>query len=389
MRQKKLLRLFMLAITVFSTAFITVYTMRLTKKEPEEKGIYSNTLYNSLMSNNENTVMAMESGNLAESENNSQIKSNTTTSSFESGSEVIGYASDTQNGTASVNVSEIKVYNHKSKSISVMPIEEYTAAVVVAEMPASSPAEALKAQAVAVRTLAVNYILDSDKSEHYGADICTDSSHCQGFADKSEFIQKYPNSGEKVFRNAENAASSTKGLVLLYDSKPIIAVFHASSGTSTASSKEIWGGELDYLVSVQTDELKDNVLREQVINSVTFTRDEFISKLSKGNIPELDKCKESPFHIWISDKKLSESGRVSEITIAGAKIKGSELRRLLGLKSADFEISFQEDSITFVTRGYGHGVGMSQLGAVAMAKKGESFYSILGKYYPGTIIGIV
>ncbi|MBR3995557.1 MAG: SpoIID/LytB domain-containing protein, partial [Clostridia bacterium] len=70
-------------------------------------------------------------------------------------------------------INEICVYNHKTDSVFVMPLEEYVASVVVAEMPASSPSQALKAQAVAVRTLAVNYILDNDKSEHKGADICT------------------------------------------------------------------------------------------------------------------------------------------------------------------------------------------------------------------------
>lgn len=403
MREKKLIRLIMLSITVFSTVFITVYAMKLSGKDKEPKGKYADTLYNLLMPNSESTVLAMEheavftqsENKNQQTDNNPEKISQASTHTYSESENAIPEEPQKSNTNSSGNssdlsgITEIRVYNHKTKEISVMPLEEYTSSVVVAEMPANAPAEALKAQAVAVRTLAVNYILDSDKSEHYGADICTDSSHCQAFSDKSEFLQKYPETGEKVFSNAENAAASTKGLILLYDSKPIIAVFHASSGNSTASSKEIWGGNLDYLVSVSTDEITDSVLRDQVVNTVTFTREEFIEKLSSGNIPLLDQYKESPFHLWISGKKLSESGRVSEITVAGTKLKGTELRHLLGLKSSDFEISFQEDSITFVTRGYGHGVGMSQLGAVAMAKKGESFYTILRKYYPGTIIGIV
>ncbi|MBR3995954.1 MAG: SpoIID/LytB domain-containing protein, partial [Clostridia bacterium] len=221
------------------------------------------------------------------------------------------------------------------------------------------------------------------------ADICTDSGHCQAFADISEFEKKYGEKGTAIFENAQNAANATKGLILLYDNMPIVAVFHASSGDSTASSKEVWGGDLAYLVSVETSEIIDGELKDQVINEITFTRQELLNKFSNAGIEGLETYKDSPFHLWISGKELTESGRVKSINIAGTKISGTKLRSILGLKSADFEISFGDDSVTFITKGYGHGVGMSQLGAVAMAKNGESFYSILSKYYPGTVIGII
>ena len=71
------------------------------------------------------------------------------------------------------------------------------------------------------------------------------------------------------------------------------------------------------------------------------------------------------------------------MNIAGENIDGERLRKILGLKSCDFSVSYSEDTISFTTVGYGHGVGMSQLGAVSMAMKGESFNGILSKYYPG------
>lgn len=385
MKKRKYLKLLMMLITVFSTASITVYIIGYSLMPQNSGGIYSDTLYKKIgESSAYTTVNAMD---------NRQPYSDKTTNSLQevASSSPIGVSSEnTKKITKNLsNINEVCVYNHKTKSVFVMPLEDYVASVVVAEMPASSPSQALMAQAVAVRTLAVNYIFDKNKDEHNGADICTDSGHCQAFADKFEFESKYGEKGTAVFENARNAANATKGLILLYENMPIVAAFHASSGDSTASSKEVWGGDLAYLVSVQTAEITDSDLKAQVINETTFTRSELLEKLSGAGFGGLEVYKDSPFHLWIGGKELTESGRVASIDIAGTKISGTKLRSILGLKSADFEISFTDDSVTFITKGYGHGVGMSQLGAVAMAKKGESFYSILSKYYPGTVIGIV
>ena len=409
MNKRKATRALMVLITVFSTALITVYASKLRFPERSKSGIYSNTIYNSANNNGTTEVKAAvyretDDTNTADitdtsaeqsSENysdNSVTEASTVTDTVSQEQETaeITETSVSEPTPANIgNVDRIKVYDHRSGTVSDMALEEYVASVVVAEMPSDSPSEALKAQAVAVRTLAVKYILDDPKSQHMGADICTDSGHCQSFADKAEFINKYGESGKEVFLNAENAANSTKGMILVYDRQPIIAVFHASSGESTASSREVWGGSLDYLVSVETDEITDSDLAPQVTDRKIFTREELIQKLSSADIPELHKYKESPFHTWIGGKELTESGRTASLTIAGTKLSGKEVRNLLGLKSSDFEISFADDTVTFITKGYGHGVGMSQLGAVSMAKKGESFYSILGKYYPGTILSFV
>lgn len=394
MKKRKISKCIMTFITLFSASLISVYSLKNLQFPKSQRGIYSDTVYVSAASGDSYAEKADVSVYPVFTDEPLPYEAlpvqpdfdgnNVTLCGTESDSAVSDYSEASLR-----DYSYINVYNHKTGSVLSLPLEEYVACVVAAEMPANSPAEALKAQAVAVRTLAVNYMSDSKKNGHGGADICTDSGHCQSFVTKDELTAKYGDAGENVFLNATNAAFATKGLLLLYREQPIVAVFHASSGNSTASGKEVWGGDLAYLTAVETHEMSDVTLRDKVIGSITFTRDEFIRKLSNADIPELSKYKESPFHLWIGGKELSESGRVSALTIAGKRFSGAEVRKMLGLKSTDFEISFADDSITFTTRGYGHGVGMSQLGAVAMANKGESFYSILSTYYPGTVIGFV
>lgn len=394
MKKKNILRKLMTVITMFSLSFAIVYALKSGSIPIRSADVYSNTLYNTLKGE-EITVNAINNEDSIDNYftdviNDEIPQVNDATAAEEPEAAAVSYdmvESDTFYSEAAYD--QIKVFDHTLQTVSVMPLDEYVACVVTAEMPGDSPPEALKAQAVAVRTLAVKYIGEAKKSEHMGADICTDPGHCQGFITKMDFTDKYGSKGAEVFTKVENAVNATKGLILLYDNQPIVAVFHASSGNSTASSKEVWGGSLDYLISVDTAEITDDTLREQVINEVTFTREEFISRLSDAGIAEVSEYKESPFHTWICAKELSESGRVASIEIAGRKLSGKEIRSILGLKSSDFEIGFEENKITFITKGYGHGVGMSQLGAVAMANKGESFYSILAKYYPGTIIGII
>jgi len=416
MKKKGILHTLILFITVFSMSFVVVYSLQLRKNDDLTGGKYRNTIYNSVSpisggstsheedspaifakeALSEQLVAEAVADGTAVSTDNTAVSPSQNVAAQEKNTEMEAADVITQapNGTKADtqvqgNFEYISVYNHKTDSVMILPLEEYVASVVVAEMPGNSPSEALKAQAVAARTLAVNYISEGNTKEHKGAVICTNSAHCQSYVSREDFTARYGENGKTVFDRAQNAANATKGLILLYNDQPIIAVFHASSGDSTASSKEVWGGELDYLVAVESTEIMDEALRTQVVTEVTFTREEFIQKLSVADIPELNKYKESPFHTWIGGKELTESGRVGELTIAGTKLSGRELRSILGLKSANFEISFGNDSITFITKGYGHGVGMSQLGAVSMAKNGESFYAILAKYYPGTIIDTV
>ena len=124
-----------------------------------------------------------------------------------------------------------------------MTMREYVAGAVAAEMPPSFPAEALKAQAIAVRTLACNNIAaaDSGSGKHSQADVCTSPACCMAFS-------------ESVADEVLAAVAATDGLVALYDGEPILAAFCSAVDGSTRSSQEVWGGALPYLVSVPSDD---------------------------------------------------------------------------------------------------------------------------------------
>ncbi len=288
-----------------------------------------------------------------------------------------------------LEISQINLYLHEEEKTVNIPLEEYVTACVAAEMPLAANAEALKAQAVACRTLAVNAILNNTKAGHDGADICTNPAHCQSYLSKNEFIRKFGIASTEIYEKAENAASATKGIIMLYDAEPIIAVFHASSGEYTASSKEVWGGEVGYLSSVKTQETTNADLQSQVFGSKSFSKEKFISILVNNGYSDISECDSLSFHEFVSGLTRSSSGRVDFIEIGNNKISGSTMQKLLGLKSTDFSVSYTQDNITFTTKGYGHGVGMSQLGAMTMAENGNSFYDILKYYYTGISFGIV
>ena len=87
---------------------------------------------------------------------------------------------------------------------------------------------------------------------------------------------------------------------------------------------------------------------------------------------------------WLGGESFSASGRLLALEVGGVTLSGSAFRRLLGLRSAKIRWSCSDGVFTFETAGYGHGVGLSQYGAEAMAKAGESCGDILLHYYPGT-----
>lgn len=392
------IRLFTALMCIFTASFSLVYTGLENKAEADatKSKNYSDTLYMALRNPDAEKVLSFgassetqrDNVNITESQENTTPEPEVIPDTEDNTAPKVQDASTpTHYGFSQIKT--VKVLMQGTGEIREMPLDEYTACALVAEMPPSAGSEALKAQAVACRTLAVNLITNSDKSAHGGADICSSPAHCQAFAEEADYIKRYGDAGAELFTKARNAASSTKGIIMLYNMQPIVAAFHASSGEYTASSAEVWGGSLDYLVSVKTGECESETLRSQVYNSASFSKTNFIERLERAGSSGLSQYLESPFHEWVSGISRTASGRVDFIEIGGNAVSGNLIKNALGLRSSDFSISYTDDSITFITEGYGHGVGMSQLGAMAMASEGASFYEILSYYYPGISFGIV
>lgn len=250
-----------------------------------------------------------------------------------------------------------------------MDLEEYLVGVVLAEMPASFETEALKAQAVVARTYTLR--AHEGKSKHEAAAVCTDSACCQAYRSAVDY-RADGGTAENVDK-VSAAVEGTCGQVLTYEGNLIDATYFSCSGGTTEDAVAVWGAEIPYLQSVSSPGEENAAY---YTDSVAFTVSELEQKLGLT-------AEET---IRFEDLTYTAGGGVDEVTVCGRTFRGTELRKLLGLRSTAFTVSVEGEKVTFHTRGFGHRVGMSQYGADAMALNGSSYQEILQHYYQGTVL---
>lgn len=275
----------------------------------------------------------------------------------------------------------IQVYAHKSGAYMEMPLDEYLYGVLLAEMPSSFGDEALKAQAVAARTLALYKEGGKYPSDHPHSPLCTSSGHCMAYLSPEDYIKAAGEGGADFLSRVKSAVVSTSGQVLCYDGKPIMAAFHASSYEKTESSLEVWGAELPYLCSVSTPEHLYPERVKGLFTEKSFEPMELLS-LIKDAVPSNAVAAASLKKDVVTQK--SDAGRISYVKIGDCVMTGKEIRSRLSLRSTDFDVSLADGKAVFSVRGHGHGVGMSQYGANIMDFLGKSYTEILSHYYPCT-----
>lgn len=259
-----------------------------------------------------------------------------------------------------------------------MDLGTYLTGVVRAEMPASFPREALRAQAVAARTYTLHKIAGGGK--HENAHICTDSTCCQAWTSEEAARENWGRQADRYERSVENAVAATDGEVLLYDGAPILAVFHASSAGMTRAAGDVWQNDVPYLQSVESPESGDTI--PNYYSRKSFTAEEFRRKTASVQ-PDLS----GKMSTWLRNAVTDEAGSVETVEIGGVSVKGTKVRELLGLRSACFTWEQQGDELVFFVTGHGHGVGMSQYGASHMAERGADHREILTHYYVGAQVG--
>lgn len=275
----------------------------------------------------------------------------------------------------------IHVYVSQENRLAEMTLEGYVCGVLAAEMPAAYHVEALKAQAVAARTRVMWQIENGGCALHAGADICTDSAHCQGYATLKSCRELW---GEEyaVYRaRILNAVEETKDELLTYEGEPITVMYHAISGGKTEASQTVFSQSLPYLVSVDSSGEEG---ARGFYTDTTFTFEE-AAGLIQSAMPDLTVSADD-IRQTLTIGTYTPTGRVDTVLINGQTIQATKLRRALGLRSTWFTLSMDAQSITFHQQGYGHGVGMSQTGANSMAANGSEYSEILSHYYPGTLI---
>ena len=266
-----------------------------------------------------------------------------------------------------------------SGTVEEMTMEEYLRQVVAAEMPAAFEKEALCAQAAAARTYTAAR-MRSTSARHPDADVCTDSACCQAWMSAEEAAERWgERAGEYEARIAQ-AVRDTDGLVAVYEGEPIRAVFFSSSAGRTLPAVEVWGSEVPYLTGVESPEGEEV---PHYRTEVAVSADELRESICAGH-PEAD-FSGAP-ESWLGKIVPDSAGGVKSMSVAGVSVSGREMRSLFSLRSTHFTVTEQDGTFLFTVTGYGHGVGMSQYGANAMAKAGSTWREILCRYYTGVEI---
>lgn len=266
------------------------------------------------------------------------------------------------------------------ETVTEMTLGEYLVGVVRAEMPASFQPEALKAQAVAARTYTL-YKIQTGGNHGATADICTNSTCCQAYIDEERARANWGTSADDYEQKIENSVKETDGQVILYGGVPILAVFHSSSAGQTRKAGEVWQSDLPYLQAVASPE--DGASIPNYYSRAEFTPEEFRAAFLAAH-PEADLS--GDMSGWLKNAAVDSAGSVETVEVGGVTVKGSQLRSILGLRSACFEWEVQDGKLVFFVTGYGHGVGMSQYGANAMAEDGADYLEILTHYYTGVTV---
>ena len=264
----------------------------------------------------------------------------------------------------------IRVKRDETGKIDVIPFEEYIVGVVAGEMPVSFHIEALKAQAVAARNYAYQK-MNANKDKEYDV---IDTTANQVYLDLEQLKNSWKNKYVDNINKVREAVSSTIDEYIVYNDEIISPFYFSTSNGTTEDALTVFNVDVPYLKSVESpwDEKENSNFNYQKV----FSIDEFCKPLSItcDNTPE------------ITDIIRDSNNRITSITINGKKFKGTEIYKLLKIRSTDFEIEQKENKIYFNTKGYGHGVGMSQYGANGMAKEGYTYDKILSHYYQGTTL---
>ena len=263
----------------------------------------------------------------------------------------------------------IRVKNEKTNQIITLPFEEYIKGVVAGEMPATFELEALKAQAVASRSYAM-YQMTATKDKDY--DVLNTTAN-QVYLTDQELKNNWKNEYEQKINKINKAITETTGEYLTYKGQIVNAMFFSTSTGKTENSEEVFVSALPYLRSVDSKWDEESPV---YTDTYTFDLKDFYSKL---NLPYNENLK-----IEITEK--TSTGRIKKLKINDQELNGRDLATKLSLRSNYFTITQNKGKITINTKGFGHGVGMSQYGANGMAKEGYKYDQILKHYYQNTEI---
>ena len=277
---------------------------------------------------------------------------------------------------------KVSVYLTETDNIAEISAAEYIEGCLAAQIPINYHPEALKAQAAASATYALRLMEELKGSDKLpdGADISDDKQLCQPYMPEDKRLETYGEEYGKYRENLQNAAVYGISHIITYDGEPIYAVYHSVSAGGTCPSEYIWGRELPYLRRADSPwdeafphfECRNEIKAEEIRSA--------LAHYDSGIEIPVDPAR------WFTELNADENGYVISVNIGKNTFSGGDLWRILGLRSTAFTVSYESGIFAFTTRGFGHGAGLSQFGADAMAASGSTAEEILLHYYTGVTL---
>lgn len=266
---------------------------------------------------------------------------------------------------------EVAVFRTAQSKVENIPLNEYLIGVVAAEMPAKFELEALKAQALTARTYYVKQMVGGATTGLPNGAHVTDTTAHQVYLNKEELKREWKEQFEQKYAKVRHAVEETDGQILTYDGEPIEASFFSTSNGYTENSEDYWPNEIPYLRSVKSswDTASPKYTEQKIIPISDFENRLGVKLTDRNQVGKIT--------------KRTAGNRVGEVEIGGKVLSGRDVRDALGLNSSDFQWHAKGDNIVIETKGYGHGVGMSQYGANGMAAEGKTYKDIVEYYYQG------
>ncbi len=263
----------------------------------------------------------------------------------------------------------VRVKDEETSEIMNVPFEEYIKGVLAGEMPASFELEALKAQAVASRSYVLFKMSQNENSDY---DVVNTVNN-QVYLTDEELQEKWQDDYTSKINKIKQAVLETKGEYLSYNGEIVEALFFSTSIGQTENSEEVFSSKVPYLRSVSSTWDEDSPVFE---DTATFTLEDFYQKLDLEYQDEIE----------LEVLETTSTGRIKTLKINGTTFNGRDVATKLSLRSNYFNVVQNDQNVTITTKGFGHGVGMSQYGALGMAKEGYTYEEILKHYYQGTEI---
>lgn len=264
----------------------------------------------------------------------------------------------------------VRVKREQTNTIEKVYLEDYITGVLAGELPITFSVEAFKAQAVAARSYVLKKMQYNVNNDYDVVDTISN----QVYLDSSYLKKAWGNKYIEKINKIKKVVLDTTGEYLTYDGNVIDAFFFSTSVGYTENSEDIFTNKVPYLRSVKSQWDRD--VSPVFKDEAQFSLYDFYLKL---NLDYQDKIK-------LKILETTSTGRIKKIDINGTIFLGNNVVSKLGLRSTYFDIKQNNDNVLIQTKGYGHGVGMSQYGAEGMARLGFNYEEILKYYYKDVVL---